>query len=125
MKYSFFSHRNSHEEEIANLIQQTFHETISRKCRSICLPNLYQKKQSQDTVIRFIKTLVKFISENHTDEITYVRLVAHGPNQIQHYRKTLSNWTTQQKNQSLIFDKSKVKYIKEKLNITFRYNSVR
>ena len=84
-----------------------------------------QKKQSQDTIIKCTKTLVKLLRENHTDEITYVRLVADGPNQIQHYRETLSNWTTQQKNQSLIFDKSKVKYIKEKLNITFRYNSVR
>ena len=57
-----------------------------------------QKKQSRDTIIKFIKTLVKFISENHTDEIMYVRLVADKPSEIQHYRKSLSNWTTQQKN---------------------------
>ena len=57
-----------------------------------------QKKQSQDTIIKFIKTLVKVISENHTDEIMYVRLVADKPSEIQHYRKSLSNWTTQQKN---------------------------
>ena len=57
-----------------------------------------QKKQSQDTIIKFIKTLVKVISENHTVEIMYVRLVADKPSEIQHYRKSLSNWTTQQKN---------------------------
>ena len=58
-----------------------------------------QKKQSQDTITKFIKTLVKFISENHTDEIIYVRLVvADKPSEIQHYQKSLSNWTTQQKN---------------------------
>ena len=57
-----------------------------------------QKKQSQDTIIKFIKTLVKVISENHTVEIMYVRLVADKPSEIQHYRKLLSNWTTQQKN---------------------------
>ena len=33
-----------------------------------------------------MKTLVKFISENHTDEIAYVRLVTDVPNEIQHYR---------------------------------------
>ena len=89
---------NSHKDEIANLIQRTFHESISRKCRSICLPNLYKKKQSQDTITKFIKTLVKFISENHTDEIMYVRLVADKSSEIQHYQKSLSNWTTQQAN---------------------------
>ena len=41
-----------------------------------------QKNQSQDTIIKFIKTLVKFISENHTDEITFVRWVA--PNRMKH-----------------------------------------
>ena len=35
-----------------------------------------QKKQSQNTIIKFIKILVKFICEKHTDEKTYVRLVA-------------------------------------------------
>ena len=35
-----------------------------------------QKKQSQNTIIKFIQILVKFISENHTDEKTYLRLVA-------------------------------------------------
>ena len=71
-----------------------FHESISQKCRSICLPNLYQKKESQDTITKFIKTLVKFISENHTDEIMYVKLVAEKPSEMHHYRKSLSNWTT-------------------------------
>ena len=47
--------------------------------------------QSQDTMIKFIKALVKFASENHSDEIKYVRLVADEPNEIQHYRKSLSN----------------------------------
>ena len=48
---------------------------------------------------KLIKTLVKFISENHTEEIImYVRLVVDKPSEIQHYRKLLSNWTTQQKN---------------------------
>ena len=47
---------------------------------------------------KFIKTLVKFISENQTDQIMYVRLVADEPSEIQHYRKSLSTWTTQQKN---------------------------
>ena len=57
-----------------------------------------KRKQSQGTITKCIKTLVKFISENHTDEIMYVRLVADEPSEIQHYRKSLSNWTTQQKN---------------------------
>ena len=57
-----------------------------------------QKKQSQDTIIKYIKALVKFVGENHTNEITYVRLVPDELNEIQHYQKLLSNWTTQQKN---------------------------
>ena len=73
---------NCHKNKIANLIQRTFHESILRKSRSICLPNLYKKKQSQDTITKFIKTLVKFISENHTDQIMYVRLVADEPSEI-------------------------------------------
>ena len=89
---------NSYKDEIANLIQQTFHESISQKCRSIRLPNLYKKKQSQDTITKFIKTLVKFISENQTAQIMYVRLVADEPSEMQHYRKSLSTWTIQQKN---------------------------
>ena len=45
---------------------------------------------------KLIKTLVKFISENHTEEIImYVRLVVDKPTEIQHYRKLISNWTTQ------------------------------
>ena len=48
--------------------------------------------QSQATIIKFVKTLVKFISESHTDEITYVRLVADERNDIQHYRKSLTSW---------------------------------
>ena len=48
---------------------------------------------------KLIKTLVKIISENHTEEIImYVRLVVDKPSEIQHYRKLLSSWTTQQKN---------------------------
>ena len=60
--------------------------------------SLLQKKQSQDTITKFVTTLVKFISENHTDEIMYVRLVADRPSEIKFYRKSLSSWTTQQKN---------------------------
>ena len=44
-----------------------------------------QKRQSLDTITKFIKTLVKFISEDHTDEIVYVRLVANETCEIQHY----------------------------------------
>ena len=80
------------------LPQNKFHESISRKYRSICLPNPYKKKQSQDTITKFIQTLVKFISKSHIDEIMYVRLVADEPSVVQHYRKLLSDWTTQQKN---------------------------
>ena len=48
---------------------------------------------------KLIKTLVKIISENHTEEIImYVRLVVDKSSEIQHYRKLLSKWTTQQKN---------------------------
>ena len=46
--------------------------------RWIRLPNLYKKKKikvKKNATIKFIKTLIKFISENHTDEITYVRLL--------------------------------------------------
>ena len=63
-------------------MQRAFQELISQKCRSICLPNLSKEKQSQDNIIEFIKTLVKFINENHTDEITYVRLVVDEPNEM-------------------------------------------
>ena len=49
-----------------------------------------KKKQSQDTIIKFIKTSVKSISEKSTDEITYVRVVADEQNEIQHYRKSLN-----------------------------------
>ena len=51
--------RNSHKDEIANLIQRMFDESISQKCRSICLPNHCKNKQSRDTIINLIKTLVK------------------------------------------------------------------
>ena len=54
-----------------------------------------QKKQSQDTITKFVKSLVKFISENHTDEIMYVREVADKPCEMQHSQKSLFNWTTQ------------------------------
>ena len=47
--------------------------------------SLLQKKQSQDTITKFVTTLVKFISENHTDKIMYVRLVADRPSEIQLY----------------------------------------
>ena len=46
-------------------------------------------RKSQDTITKFIKTLVKFISENHTDKIMYVRLVDNEPREIQHYQKSL------------------------------------
>ena len=75
--------------------------------------NLYKKKQSQDTINRFIKTLVKLFSENHTDKRMYVRLVADKPSEIQHYWKSLSDWTTQNKNWNLVFHKLKVKNVKE------------
>ena len=71
---------------------------MSRNCLLICLPTKYlQKKRSQVTIIKFIKALIKFISENYTNKISYVRLVVDEPNEIQH-PKSLSNWTTQQKN---------------------------
>ena len=54
--------------------------------------------QSQDTITEFLKTLVKLINENHTGQIMYARLVANELSEIQHYRKSLFNWTTQQKN---------------------------
>ena len=57
-----------------------------------------QKKKSQDTINKFIETLVTLFSENLTDEIMYVKLVADEPNEIQHYRESLCNWTKQQKN---------------------------
>ena len=49
-----------------------------------------KRKQSQDTITEFLKTLVKFINENHTDELVYVRLVAEEPSEIQYNRKSLS-----------------------------------
>ena len=39
--------RNSHEDKITHLIQRMLHESMPRKWRSICLPNIYKKKQSQ------------------------------------------------------------------------------
>ena len=66
-----------------------------------------QKKQSQDTIIKFIKTLVNFMSENHTDDITYVRSVADKPNEIQHYLESFPNSNTQENSKNIIFDKSK------------------
>ena len=71
-----------------------FHENIDR----FVYQTLIKKKQSQDTITKFIQTLVKFISKSHIDEIMYVRLVAEEPTVVQHYRKLLSDWTTQQKN---------------------------
>ena len=53
-----------------------------------------KKNQSQDTLNKFIKTLVKFVSENHNDKIMYVKLVADEPNDIRHYRKSLSSCAT-------------------------------
>ena len=35
---------------------------MTRKRKPIYLQNLYKKKQSQDAITNFIKTLVKFIS---------------------------------------------------------------
>ena len=37
--------------------------------------------------MKFVKTFVKFINENHTDQIMYVRLVADEPSEIQDYGK--------------------------------------
>ena len=54
--------------------------------------------KNQDTIIKFIKILLKFVCENHTDEITYVRFVAHKSNETHRYRKSLSNCSMQQKN---------------------------
>ena len=45
---------------------------------------LLQKKQSQDSITKFITTLVKIISENHTDGIMYVKLMVDKPSEIQH-----------------------------------------
>ena len=59
---------------------------------------LQKSQESQDTITKFVKTLVKFISQNHTDEIMYVREVADKPSEMQYSRKSLSNWTTQHKN---------------------------
>ena len=97
INFPLASDSNSYKEEIANVIQRTFHELTSRRHRSICLPNLYKKKQSQDTTTEFIKALVKFCVENHTDEIIYVRIESEEPSEIQHYRKPLSTWITQEK----------------------------
>ena len=55
-------------------------------------------KKSKDTITKFIKPLIKFVSEDHADEIMYARLVSDEPSEIQHYRKSLPTWTTQQKN---------------------------
>ena len=71
-----------------------FHENVDR----FVYQTITKKKQSQDTITKFIQTLVKFISKSHIDEIMYVRLVADEPSVVQHYRKLLSDWTTQQKN---------------------------
>ena len=57
-----------------------------------------KKIQKQKTIIKFVKTLINFISQNHTDKITHVRLVADEPNEIRHYRKSIFKSNTQQKN---------------------------
>ena len=56
------------------------------------------KIQRQNTIIKFVKTLINFVSQNHTDKITHVRLVADEPNEIRHYRKSIFKSNTQQKN---------------------------
>ena len=62
-----------------------YHENPDR----IVYQTFKKKKQSQGTITKFIKTLVKSISEKNTDEITYVRMVADEQNEMQHYRKSL------------------------------------
>ena len=57
-----------------------------------------QKKKTQDIINKLEKYLVKFVDENHTDEIMYARLVTDEPSEIQHYRKSLSNSITHPKN---------------------------
>ena len=57
-----------------------------------------KKIQRQNTIIKFVKTLINFVSQNHTDKITHVRLVADEPNEIRHYRKSIFKSNTQQKN---------------------------
>ena len=54
-----------------------YYENVDRFVHQSLKP--FQKKQSQDTINRFIKTLVKLFSENHTDKRMYVRLVADKP----------------------------------------------
>ena len=46
---------------------------------------LQKKPPSEDAFTKFVKTLLKFISENQTDQIMYVRLAADEPREIQHY----------------------------------------
>ena len=57
-----------------------------------------KKIQRQNTIIKFVKTLINFVSQNHTDKITHVRLLADEPNEIRHYRKSIFKSNTQQKN---------------------------
>ena len=57
-----------------------------------------KKIQRQNTIIKFVKTLINFVSQNHTDKITHVRLVADEPNEIRNYRKSIFKSNTQQKN---------------------------
>ena len=77
--------RKNHKDEIVNLIQRTFHEWYYKNPDRFAYQTCTKKNQSQNTIIKFIKTLVKFIGENHTGEITFARLVADERNEIQHY----------------------------------------
>ena len=79
------------------LIQRIFHESISRNADWFVYQTFTKKANSRHHN-QIYKNLVKFISENHTDKITCTGFVADEPHEIQQYRKSLSNWTTQQKN---------------------------
>ena len=103
---------NSREEEIANRNSKFSSVDITKMQVDLFTKLLLKRKKektqtnkqtnnqtkNQDTIIKFIKILLKFVCENHTDEITYVRFVAHNSNETHRYRKSLSNCSMQQKN---------------------------
>ena len=76
-------------ENVDGFVYQTFTKKKNNNTKKI---------QRQNAIIKFMKALIKFISQNHTDEITYVRLAADEPNEMRYYRKSIFNWNTQQKN---------------------------
>ena len=103
---------NSREEEIANRNSKFSSVDITKMQVDLFTKLLLKRKKektqtnkqtnnqtkNQDTIIKFIKISLKFVCENHTDEITYVRFVAHKSNETHRYRKSLSNCSMQQKN---------------------------